>query len=239
MILRELGAATLAVTQSDHARLAADLLAVVRLPGLADHPRRAELLAAVAAHDNGWWEADAVPRVDSATGAALDFRSIAPVLRLEIAGRGVERFAAARPYDSALFAAHLLRPAAPEAQVPAGTALRAGLERRRDELLAAAARGAEELAADAEWLTLADELSLAVCTGDAACVRRPGWRVAAVCGEGLGLRLDPFPLAGATRLRLRARRIRSGPWSGDADLGRALAEARWEELPVLVAPLDS
>ena len=238
VILRDLADATLVVTQSDHARLAADLLALVRLPGLADHPRRAELLAAVAAHDNGWWEPDAAPRVDPGTGRALDFLAIAPDLRLEIWRRGVERFAAERPYESALVAAHFLRLTSARSDDPALGAARAELERRRDELLDAAGRPAPELAADAGWLALADDLSLAACAANAAFVRQPGWRAEiAPDGAAVELRLDPFPLAGASRLPLRARRIRRGHWSGDAELGRALAAARWEELPVRLAPL--
>jgi len=54
MLVRALDASLLVVTQADHARLAADLLALLRLPELAGHPRRAELLRAVADHDNGW-----------------------------------------------------------------------------------------------------------------------------------------------------------------------------------------
>ncbi|KAB2958267.1 MAG: DUF3891 family protein, partial [Thermoanaerobaculia bacterium] len=109
VIVREAGDAWLVVTQADHARLAADLLALLRLPGLADHPRRAELLAAVADHDNGWWESDAAPRVEAARGRPLDFLSIPLDLRLEIWRRGIERFAAERPWGSALVAAHFLR----------------------------------------------------------------------------------------------------------------------------------
>ena len=53
------------VTQSDHARLAADLLRLFRLPELLEHPRRELLLRAIAEHDNGWWETDAAPRLDA------------------------------------------------------------------------------------------------------------------------------------------------------------------------------
>ena len=60
------------VTQADHARLAADLLRLFRLPELLEHPRRELLLRAIAEHDNGWWEADAAPRLLAAVGR-LDF----------------------------------------------------------------------------------------------------------------------------------------------------------------------
>ena len=67
------------VTQSDHARLAADLLRLFRVPELVEHPRRELLLRAVAEHDNGWWEADAAPRLDAKRVSALDFRDVAAV----------------------------------------------------------------------------------------------------------------------------------------------------------------
>jgi hypothetical protein len=238
VILRDALDETIVVTQADHARLAADLLALLRLPGLADHPRRAELLAAVADHDNGWWEADAAPRVDPGSGRALDFLAIPPALRLEIWRRGVERFAAERPYASALVAAHFLRLSSGRRDDPELAAELARLARRREELLADAARSAAELAGDDRWLALADDLSLAVCAGDAAFVRQPGWRAAvAADGAAVELRLDPFPLAGASRRVLRARRIARRRFTTDGELGRALAAARWEEIPVRVVPL--
>lgn len=242
VIVREAGDAWLVVTQADHARLAADLLALLRLPGLADHPHRGELLAAVADHDNGWWESDAAPRVGAASGRPLDFLSIPPDLRLEIWRRGVERFAAERPWTSALVAAHFLRLSAGRAGDPTLAVAREELERRRDELAAAAGRGAAELGGDERWLALADDLSLAACSADAAFLRQPGWRAEVATGAATGtaaveLRIDPFPLAGASRLALRARRIARRPWPDDRALGLALAAARWEEIAVRVAPL--
>src|SRR5690606_41437469 len=73
VIVRRTGGELALVCQSDHARLAADLLALFRLPELAAHPRRDALLRAVADHDNGWWEGDAAPRADPATGAPSAF----------------------------------------------------------------------------------------------------------------------------------------------------------------------
>ncbi|HEX3131324.1 MAG TPA: hypothetical protein VH394_28565, partial [Thermoanaerobaculia bacterium] len=50
------------------------------------------------------------------------------------------------------------------------------------------------------------------------------------------LHLDPLPLAGSTAFRIPCRRIPRRAYRGDADLGGELAGARWEELPVRVAP---
>jgi hypothetical protein len=50
------------------------------------------------------------------------------------------------------------------------------------------------------------------------------------------LYLDPFPLAGATRFEIPARRIPKRLYAGDADLGGELAAARWGRLEVRVSP---
>ena len=237
MIVRVEAPVAVVVTQADHARLAADLLALLRLPGLADHPRRAELLRAVADHDNGWWEVDAAPRIDPASGRPLGFLAVPAALRREVWRRGVERFAAEFPWGAALTATHLLRLSARWAPDPEWAAERAELVRRRDELVAASGRDLAGLAADDRWLELADELSLAATTGDGAFVEAAGWRAAVACArDGIELALDPFPLAGASRVSLRARRIPDRSWADDGELARALAAARWESLAVLVAP---
>ena len=69
------------VTQADHARLAGDILRLVRLPELVEHPRRELLLRAVREHDNGWWEADSAPRLAASGSTALDFRDFPGDLR--------------------------------------------------------------------------------------------------------------------------------------------------------------
>lgn len=218
------------MTQSDHARLAADLLALMRLPGLVEHPRRVALLRAVADHDNGWWEADAAPRIDGRTGQPLDFRSAPRRLVDEIGRRAVERFAAADPYRAALIAAHRLR----LGDDPT-------LADRRDELLAQTTLDLADLEADLGWLRLADALSLVACTGDPALLAEPGWTCQVSESdepEGLiELRLAPFPLAGSTRLALRERWLSGASWQADRDLALDLAAARWRETGVRVVAL--
>ncbi len=240
------------VTQSDHARLAADLLRLMRLPELIAHPRRALLLRAVSEHDNGWWEADAAPRLDAAGGMALDFRHFPPDLRQEIWRRGVERFSGDDPYLAALIATHALRLLPRVAQAPeepSWAALRADLEGRRVELLAAAGETLATLALDDLWLEVADGLSLSACTGAAGFVRRPGWQVEVAEDFGahtaetadearaVELRLQPFPFAGVTSFALACRWLEPGRFASTAELARALAASAWSRLRIRVRPL--
>jgi hypothetical protein len=238
VIVRRSGGELALVCQSDHARLAADLLALFRLPELAAHPRREALLRAVADHDNGWWEVDAAPRIDPATGAPVDFLGIPDGLRREIWERGIGRFAGEDPGRAAQVAAHFLRLFGGRAGDPGWAAL---LERERArlvELAGRAERSAGEIAADDRWVELADQLSLAACSGSERALAVPPWRSRVeATPAGIELRVDPFPLAGTTVLALRERRIADRSYGGDAELAMALAAARWRTTAVRVSPL--
>lgn len=165
------------VTQADHARFAADLLRLFRLPELVGHPRRDLLLRAIAEHDNGWWEADAAPRLAAGGGSALDFRALPADLRQEIWHRGVERFAGESPYVAALVAAHALRLSECSRDEPSWTDFRGALAGRQQELLEAAGETAAALAEDDRWIALADRVSLAVCAWESQALDLPGWRL--------------------------------------------------------------
>ncbi len=235
------------VTQSDHARLAADLLRLFRLPELLEHPRRELLLRAVAEHDNGWWEADAAPRLDAKGATALDFRDLATDLRQEIWRRGVERFATESPYLAALLATHCLRLLRPWAADPSWQSFRAQILERRQELLAAAGESPDALELDDPWLALADRLSLAVCTGDAAWVDLAQWRLEVadrkddVAGppghEPIEVALQPFPFAGITAFELSCRFLAPGPFDSAAGFAVALAASPWRRIRVRIRPL--
>lgn len=220
------------VTQPDHARLAAEVLALWRADGLPEHPRREDLLAAVREHDNGWREADAAPRFDEA-GRPLDFRQAPLPMRRELWERAVERFAEERPYTALLIAEHALaihRDRRRERK-EWREAFR-GIEERREELLERVGLPEAEIAADYDWLFLADAISLALC-GALDAVRHGGWQAAPTPD---GLTLTPFPLAGATTFRVPCRSIPDRRYRGEADLAGDLATARWEEMPVRLLP---
>jgi Protein of unknown function (DUF3891) len=233
MILHPDGGELVVITQSDHARFAAELMSLWRAAGLPDHPRRRELLFAVREHDNGWWEADAAPRVDPASGRPRDFLAASPEVRIEIWLRGTARFAAERPYAALLINHHALAVHRERREEAAFADFFAALDERYEELLEAAGAAAESVADDYRFLDLGDRLSLAVCNRWEEPVERLGVR--GRCAAGV-LHLGPFPLAGATTFRIPARRIPDRPYAGDADLAVELARARWGEIAVCVAP---
>lgn len=220
----------LVITQPDHARFSAELLSLWR--PLAGHPRRQELLFAVREHDNGWRETDAAPHWDAEHGRPHDFLSLPRTERIELWQRGTARFAREHPYASLLIAKHAVR----LHQERTGEEWRAFRD-YLDELCRGLAEetGApeEQVEADYRWLDLADLISLAVCNGWSEPFGRHGFQGWFHDGT---LRLDPFPLAGATAFRIPCRRIAARACRGDADLGGELAAARWEDLPVRVAP---
>ncbi len=229
MIVVEEGQVLTLVTQPDHARFAAELLALWRDPEMRGHPRRSRLLAAVREHDNGWREADAAPRIDPAAGRPFDFRSLPAAVRREIWRRGSGRYAASRPYLALLATQHALALHRGRRQEPEWQRFCAELEQRRQELLDASALDETRLAADYRWLELADALSLAVCCRSARPVVRG--RLRARWRDG-ALEIDPFPLAGVTTFRIPCRRIPARRYGGEADLATELGAARWAQSEV-------
>lgn len=219
------------VTQPDHARLAAEVLALWRADGVPEHPRRTDLLVAVREHDNGWREPDAAPRVD-ASGRPLDFRDAPEPMRRALWLRAVERFADERPYLALLAARHALTLHRDRRGREDWREWFEELDERRPELLERTGLTEEELEEDYRWLLLADTLSLALC-GAFAQVRQGRWRASRRDGD---LALEPFPLAGATTFRVPCRHLPDRPYAGEADLAGDLAAARWEEVPVHLVP---
>ena len=219
----------LMITQPDHARFSAELLSLWR--ALADHPRREELLFAVREHDNGWRETDSAPHCDTERGRPHDFISLPQRERIELWERGTARFAGERPYASLLIVRHAIR-LHQERKGEEWQAFREYLDELYQGLAEETGASEEEVEADYSWLDLADLISLAVCNGWSEPFERYGFK--GQFQEGT-LRLDPFPLAGATAFRIPCRRIPVRAYRGDADLGGELATARWQQLPVRVA----
>lgn len=228
----EEGGRLVLVTQSDHARFSGELLSLWRTDDLPAHPRRRELLFAVREHDNGWWEADAVPRVAPETGRPHDFLSMPREVRFEVWERGTARHAAEHPYVALLITHHALYLHRDRRGEPGFEDFLDRLALRYEELSEAAGADAATVEEDYRFLDLADLVSLVVCNRWRDPFERRGMSGRL---EGDRLHLDPFPLAGTTTFEIPARRIPERPYRGDADLAAELAAARWESLAVKVA----
>jgi hypothetical protein len=136
----------------------------------------------------------------------------------------------------------ILRPFHGDSTDPGWTAFRAELAVRRQELLEAAGENFASVASDDPWLELADNLSLAVCTGEAAFIGSSGWRAEvappAATDEGVALFVAPFPFAGATSFGLSCRTLAPGRFTSMSELGQALANCTFRRLRVRVRPLE-
>jgi hypothetical protein len=236
MIVADEGDGLRLITQPDHAWFSSELLSLFRAAGLPEHHRRAELLFAVREHDNGWRETDSAPHWNPATGRPHDFLTLPREERIELWQRGTSRYAGERPYAALLITCHALRLHQNRRDQEGWQPFLDFLDELHRGLSEETGIPEEEVEDDYRWLDLADLLSLGICNG---C---NGWRepfgrygFQAVFQDGT-LHLDPFPLAGATAFRIPCRRIPRRAYHGDADLGGELAAARWEELPVRVAP---
>lgn len=223
------------ITQTDHAGLAADILRL--MPGLADHPLRAELIRAAREHDNGWAEADSAPRVD-ARGRPHDFRSMPSAERLELWRRGAARHLKEDPAVALLIlhhALHLHRNPPDEQWLETLDVWRDQDETLRRDLLLDEALVNETY----RHLQLADNISLAACgaldatsSGDTRITRRD----TESSDHFTVVRVDPFPLAGATTFRVSGRRIPRRAYENSTSLAMATAKARWERFHILISP---
>lgn len=220
------------ITQPDHAHFSGELLSLWRTGGLPAHPRRDDLIFAAREHDNGWREADAAPRWDAERGRPHDFLTLPREERIEVWQRGTCRFVAERPYAALLIARHALNLFRNRRQEEDWASFVAFLEDLEQSLLEETGLPREELEADYRLIDLADQISLAACNGRREPVERHGVRFELRDDE---VRIDPFPLAGATSFRVPCRRIPLRAYRGDADLGGELAAARWEDLRLRVA----
>src|SRR6185436_14316674 len=105
MIVRRLDTHLYLITQPDHAHLAARIME--HCVPLSHRARRAQILRAVAEHDNGWTEEDAAPTVDPAAGTIVDFVTAPLSVRHAVWPRGVKRLGD-DPWVATLVAQHAL-----------------------------------------------------------------------------------------------------------------------------------
>jgi hypothetical protein len=227
------GATLLLVTQNDHAHFSGELLSLWRDDGLPENPRRQEIVFAAREHDNGWREADAVPRVDPGSGEPYGFLSLPAVDRTEIWRRGVARYRTDRPYAALLIHQHAI--VLHENGTGEYDDLIAETRASRDRLLEETGIDESTLVADYPLIQLSDALSLVACRcfpGERERAGRRFWR------DDGDLVIEPLPLAGATRFRIPCRRVERRRYTGDTDLTTSLARARWEAIEVRVRGAD-
>lgn len=234
MIVVPEGSSWLVITQPDHAHFAGELLSLWRTGGLPSHPRRDDLLFAAREHDNGWREADAAPRWNAERSRPHDFLTLPREDRIGIWERGVCRFAADRPYAALLIARHALNLFQGRRGEEGWDAFLDFLVDFERDLRETSEVPAGDLEADYRLIDLTDLISLTACNRWRDPAERHGMSIEP--GDGT-LRLDPFPLAGATTFRIPCRRIPARTFRGDADLGGELVSAKWGEMTVKVAEI--
>lgn len=175
MIVRYIDDRLLLITQPDHARLAAAIMADCTT--LADHPRRDTILYAIARHDDGWAPEDAKPAIDPATGEVADFIRSRTEVRQGVWPRVVGALAEEDPYAATLVAHHALTVYSRLRANPDWHLFFTRMGVIRDALLKKSGRTPLELEADYVFLRLGDLISLAFCTGSADLNQFAGYRV--------------------------------------------------------------
>ncbi len=192
MIVRVTGERLQLITQPDHARLSGRIMA--HCVALAEHPRRATILRAVAEHDAGWADEDAAPAVDPVTGTLVDFVTAPFAVRQRVWPRSIARLGD-DAWAAALVAQHALtvyeRFRSEEEWAP----FFAARTRARDERLAAAGLPLDTLVSDYVFVRLGDLLSLAFCAGWTSDQQFGGYTVRA--GES-AVRVSPDLFGGET-----------------------------------------
>jgi hypothetical protein len=226
MIVREEGTTFLLITQPDHARLSADLIAAVHTEPALRTAVRDTILLATREHDNGWAEVDAEATIEP-TGRPRDFMSGPAGVRQELWTRGVTRVAQMDPRAGALVAHHALTVYAYRQGDPDWRPFFGSIFTLRDDLLEqlGLTTGAPREAFDLEYrcVFLGDALSLQWCNAWPGPEEPLGYQATM---DRHTLVVSPDPFGGAiVPFRVLGRRIPARRYHNDADLRASLAEA--------------
>lgn len=221
MILRRRDSSILLITQVDHAALGARIMERWQGDGLPSSPRRASILRAVAAHDDGWDEVDAELVVDLASGKLVDFVAVSDDLKRATSLRGIAPLAS-DPYAAALVAQHRLHVYRRYAEQPEWAAFFAEVTRLRDRFLGASGEALPILLAEYRLLRAGDLSSLAFCNEwPEICAEECGY---AMRLEGTTLHVAPDPFGGRTiDVTIAARELAEQTFASAAEARRALA----------------
>src|SRR5690242_12485414 len=107
MIVRDDGSSYVLITQPDHARLAAEIVAAMRTEPALTGANREVVLVATREHDNGWREVDAQPTI-TGSGRPCDFIEGPAPIKHALWPRGIARAALVNARAGALVAEHAL-----------------------------------------------------------------------------------------------------------------------------------
>src|SRR5262249_51963104 len=238
MIIRRFDADLLLIAQVDHAALAGRIMAAWRVDGFPGRPTRARVLEATSRHDLGWQIVDAAPSVDPETGTPYEFVNAPLDVRQGVWVRALEQLAPQDSYVAALVAQHALAVYRRFASTPGWEAFFPGIERRRDDLLAAHGMSLDTLLTDYVFVGMGDLWSLVFCSGWQEPYVRDGYRAmlhdstipreradaGVVHGGRLEITPDPFEGA-ALPLDVPAWRVPARRYTSDADLRETVARA--------------
>ena len=218
MIVRQTDDALQLITQPDHAALAGEIMQ--HSVALAEHPRRASILLAVAEHDNGWTEPDAAPLIDPATAIPFDFISAPIDVRQGVWPRGVTRLEY-DPWAAALVAQHAIVIFHRYRSDTAWTRFFVEMETMRREMVEASGLLLRELLADYWFLGLGDLISLTFCNGWTDVQEFDPWSVRLSSSQVL---VSPDPFDGSTiPIAIEAQEIPKRRYRDEAELREARA----------------
>jgi len=208
------------ITQPDHASLAAKIMD--HAVALASHPRRQQIVLAIAEHDNGWAEEDAAPIVNPATGGIADFVNVPMAVRHRVWPRAIQRLMQ-QPWSAALVAEHAIIVYDRFRSDPDWNPFFSGMEVARDAMVHASGLSYDSLAADYPFLRLADLISLAFCMASAQEHHFADWTVQ-LSDHCVAVAPDPF--GGSTiPIEIAATELPNHRFRDDADLREALKTA--------------
>lgn len=223
MIVRHAEGRLLCLTQPDHAALAGRLAEAWTADGVPHRATRDRLITAVASHDVGWTAEDRALRFEAATHGPCGFVTAPLEVRQGAFTRGVEALASDDPYVAALVAQHGLTVYRRFQRDPAWRSFFPELERRRDDLFAAAGPAPFGFLRDYTLLGLCDLFSLVFCNGWREPHLMEGYEVVL---EGDRLLVTPDPFGGAeVELAVPARALPLRPYWSQADLDAAWSGA--------------
>ena len=194
MIIRNLGSSVQLITQPQHAKMAAFIIANWHSDHFPPSPRKESILHAIDKHDEGWMEIDETLIVDEETGELVDFIKVPDEIKRHTSQQGIELLSS-DPYAGALVAQHRLNVYRRYASQADWKSFFTNVKKTRDTYLRAAGSGSlNELLHDYNFLRAGDLASLTFCTnGPKADSDGCGYSMRL---EGMSLIIIPDPYNG-------------------------------------------